>query len=60
MCLTCYNKTARTSGTAHNIWEISGSFSYVPSFITASLSLSGIQKGVHAIGLHSGISKLTT
>ena len=30
----CYIRTARTSGTAHNIREISGSFSYVPDFIT--------------------------
>lgn len=33
----CYNRPARTSGTAQNIREISGSSSYVPDFITGSL-----------------------
>jgi len=41
---------ARTSGTAHNIRGISGSFSYVPGFITASLSFSGIKNGLMPSG----------
>jgi hypothetical protein len=47
-------------GTAHNIREVSGSYTYVPDFITAALSFSGIKNVLHAIGLRSGINTLTT